>query len=85
MGSIVCLIGCMGLALALDQMKGFRAAKNSALIGFATAILGLFFFPIHNVSIAVYFDLLFVTFGASLIFLVTATARSMSSKTRSAR
>jgi hypothetical protein len=84
-GSIVCLIGCIGLALALDHTKGFHAAKNSALIAFATAIFGLFFFPIHNASGAVYSDLLFVTFGASLIFVLVASARWISSKTRSAR
>ena len=64
-GSMVCLIGCIGLALALDHSKGFHAAKNSALIAFATAIFGLFFFPIHNASGAVYFDLLFVAFRIS--------------------
>jgi hypothetical protein len=83
-GSIVCLIGCIGIALALGHAKGFHAAKNSALIGFATAIFGMFFFPIHNASGAVYFDLLFVTFGASLIFVLVASARWILFKTRSA-
>ena len=85
MGSIVCLIGCIGLALALDHTKGLHAAKHSALIAFATAFFGLFVFPIHNASGAVYSDLLFVTFGASLIFVLVASARWLSCKTRSAR
>lgn len=39
-GVLICLAGCVALALATDHMKGFRAAGNSALIGVATLIIG---------------------------------------------
>lgn len=76
-GTLVCLAGCIGLAIALDHTKGFRAAKDAALIGLASAIFAGFIFPIHNASGAVYYDLLCVTFGASLIFTLVASARGI--------
>ena len=80
-GAPVCLAGCIGLALALDYREGFYAGEWSAVIGFATAFLGLFLFPIHNASGAVYFTLLGVTFGASLIFCLVATIQYIWHKT----
>jgi hypothetical protein len=74
-GVLMCLAACLGLALAADRMKGFRAARNSALIGVATLIFGIFLFPVHDPIGRVYGDLLCVTFGASLIFVLVASAR----------
>lgn len=82
MGCLLCLAGCVGFALAADQRKGFRAARNSALGGLATAMFGMFLFPIHNASGAVYFDLLAVTLGSSLIFLLVASIRWILYRTR---
>jgi hypothetical protein len=74
-GALVCLAGCVGLALALKYRRGFYAGAWSAAIGFATAIFGLFLFPIHSASGAVYFSLMVVMFGASLIFVLVAAVR----------
>jgi hypothetical protein len=74
-GALVCLFGCIGLASALPRRRGLYAAGWSAAVGFATMIFGLVLFPIHLASGAVYFDLLAVAFGASLIFLSVAAVR----------
>jgi hypothetical protein len=74
-GAPACLLGCFGVALALGYKDGFKAGVGAAVIGFATAIFGLALFPIHNASGAVYFTLLLVMFGASLIFLLVASIR----------
>jgi hypothetical protein len=82
-GSVLCLAGSLGFALMADHRRGFRAARNSAFSCIASAILGLFVFPIHYPSGAVYFDILAVTLGTSLIFLSVASARWMLYKNRS--
>jgi hypothetical protein len=74
-GVVICLAGCAAFALVTDHMKGLRAARNSALIGVATLIFGIFLFPVHNASGAVYIYLLVVTFGASLIFVLVTSGR----------
>jgi len=74
-GALVCLAGCLGLALAITYREGFRAGLASAVIGFATAAFGLLVFPIHQASGNVYFTLLGVTFGASVVFLLVASVR----------
>jgi hypothetical protein len=74
-GVLICLFGCAAFALATDHMKGLRAARNSALIGVATWIFGIFLIPVHNASGAVYVYLLVLTFGASLIFVLVASGR----------
>jgi multisubunit Na+/H+ antiporter MnhG subunit len=81
-GVLMCLAACLGLALAADRMKGLRAARNSALIGLATLIFGIFLFPVHDPIGRVYGDLLCVTFGASLIFVSVASARWIWYRTR---
>jgi hypothetical protein len=80
-GVRICLVGCAAFALATDHMKGFRAARNCALIGVATLVFGIFLFPVHNASGAVYIYLLVVTFGASLIFVLVASGRWIWSST----
>jgi hypothetical protein len=70
---LICLAGCAAFALAIDLMKGLRAARNSAVIGVATLIFGVFLFPVHDASGALYIYLLIVTFGASLIFVLVAS------------
>jgi hypothetical protein len=74
-GALVCLTGCVGLALAMKYRQGFYAGAWSAAIGLATAIVGLFLFPIHAASGAVYVSLMAVMFGASLIFVSVAAVR----------
>lgn len=74
-GALVCLTGCIGLALALKHSRGFCVGAWSAAIGFATAIYGLFLFPIHSASGIVYVNLMAVMFGASLIFFSVAGVR----------
>jgi len=76
-GAPVCLAGCFGVALALGCTDVFKAGVGAAVIGFATAVFGLALFPIHGASGAVYFTLLLVMFGASLIFLLVASVRSI--------
>jgi hypothetical protein len=81
-GVPVCLAGCIPLAIVLDYKQGFRAGLTSIFIGFATAIFGLFLFPIHFPSGAVYFSLLGVTFGASLVFVSVGSIRYFSNRIR---
>jgi hypothetical protein len=44
-GGLVCLAGCLGLALALDYGKAFYVGIASACIALATGVFGPFFFP----------------------------------------
>jgi len=81
-GVLVCLAGCMALAMVLDYKKGFRAGVTSIFIALAVAIFGLFLFPIHFPSGNVYFSLLGVTFGASLVFVSVGTIRYFSNRIR---
>jgi hypothetical protein len=81
-GVPVCLAGCIPLAIALDYKQGFRAGVTSIFIAFAVAIFGLFLFPIHFPSGAVYFSLLGVTFGASLVFVSVGSIRYFYDRTR---
>src|SRR5579863_2853089 len=81
-GVPVCLAGCIPLAIVLDYKQGFRAGLTSIFIGFAAAIFGLFLFPIHFPSGAVYFSLLGVTFGASLVFVSVGSIRYFSNRIR---
>jgi hypothetical protein len=81
-GVLICLVGCAVFALATDHMKRLRAARNCALIGVATLVFGIFLFPVHNASGAVYVNLLGVTFGASLIFVLVASGRWIWYRTR---
>lgn len=74
-GAPVCLAGCIGLALAMDRRQAFHAGVVSAIIGLATSVFGLFVFNLHSASGAVYFTLIGVMFGASVIFFVVASAR----------
>jgi hypothetical protein len=83
-GIPVCLAGCIALAIVLDYKQGFRAGVTSIFIAFAFAVFGLFLFPIHFPSGAVYFSLLGVTFGASLVFFSVASIRYLSDRIRSA-
>jgi hypothetical protein len=83
-GVPVCLAGCIALAIVLDYRQGFRAGVISIFTAFAVAILGLFLFPIHFPSGAVYFSFLGVTFGASLVFVSVGSIRYLSKRTSSA-
>jgi hypothetical protein len=74
-GVPVCLAGCLALAVTLDYKQGFRAGVTAIGSAFAVAIFGVFLFPIHFPSGAVYFNLLGVTFGASLVFFLLASVR----------
>ena len=71
----MCLGACVGLASVVHYGRGLRVAGWSAAVGFATMIFGLFLFPIHSASGAVYFNLLAVAFRTSLIFLLIAAVR----------
>ena len=84
-GAIACLVGCLGLALALDYRDGFKAGVASAIIGFSTAVFGLALFPIHQASGAVYFILLSTMFSASLAFIALASVRYVWYGSRSIR
>src|SRR5258706_2494088 len=46
-GVLVCLAGCIALAMVLDYKQEFRAGVTSIFMAFAVAIFGLFLFPIH--------------------------------------
>jgi len=81
-GVLVCLAGCIALAMVLDYKQGFRAGVTSIFIGSAVAIFGLFLFPIHFPSGDVYFSLLSVTFGASLVFVSVGSIRYFSNRIR---
>jgi hypothetical protein len=81
-GVPLCLAGCIALAMVLDYKQGFRAAVTSILIAFAVAIFGLSLFSIHSASGAVYFSLLGVTFGASLVFVSVGSIRYFSNRIR---
>ncbi len=74
-GALICFAGFIALAMTQDYKEGFRAAVTSAVVGFATVVLGLFLFPIHNASGGVYFILVSVAFGASVAFLFAACVR----------
>ena len=81
-GVLVCSAGCIALAMVLDYQQGFRAGVTSIFIAFAVAIFGLFLFPIHFPSGNVYFSLLGVTFGASLVFVSVGSIRYFYDRTR---
>jgi hypothetical protein len=81
-GVPVCLAGCIALAILLDYKQGFRAGVTSIFIAFAVAMFGLFLFPIHFPSGAVYFSLLGVTFGASFVFVSVGSIRYFSNRIR---
>jgi len=74
-GALIALAGCVGLALLLDWKKGFQAATICGLSGFLVLTLGLYVFPIHFPSGAMYLSLLTFTSGACAAFALTATAR----------
>jgi hypothetical protein len=81
-GVPVRLAGCIALAIVLDYKQGFRAGVTSVFIAFAVAIFGLFLFPIHFPSGAVYFSLLAVTLGASLVFFSVGSIRYLLNRPR---
>ncbi len=76
-GALVGLAGCVGLALLLDWKKGFQAAKICGVVAFLSLTFGLYVFPIHFPSGAMYFSLLTFTSGACLAFALAATARKI--------
>lgn len=76
-GALVGLAGCAGLALLLHWQKSFQAAKICGVGAFLSLTLGLFFFPIHFPSGAMYFSLLILTSGACVAFALAATVRYM--------
>lgn len=76
-GALVGLAGCAGLALLLHWKKSFQAAKICGVGALLSLTFGLFFFPIHFPSGAMYFSLLTFTSGAAAAFALAATARYM--------
>lgn len=76
-GAVIGLAGCVGLAAILDWKKSFRAAQISGVVAFLSLTIGLFVFPIHFPSGAMYFSLLTFTSGACIAFALAATARYM--------
>ena len=74
-GALVGLAGCVGLALLLDWRKGVQAAALCGALAFFTLTFGLYVFPTHFASGAMYFSLLLFTLGACVAFGLTATAR----------
>ena len=74
-GARICFAGCLCLTLILDHKECLRAGLRSAVIGLTTTIFGLFLFPIHYASGAVYSVLLSLMFGSSLMFLSVALFR----------
>lgn len=76
-GALVGLGGCTVLALLLHWKKSFQAAKICGVGAFLSLTFGLFFFPTHFPSGAMYFSLLTFTSGACVAFALTATARYM--------
>jgi hypothetical protein len=76
-GALVGLAGCVGLALLLDWRRNFQAAKICGVVAFLSLTLGLYVFPIHFPSGAMYFSLLTFTSGACIAFALAATVRYM--------
>ena len=76
-GALVGLAGCVGLALLLDCKKNFQAAKICGVVAFLSLTFGLFVFPTHFPSGAMYFSLLTFTSGACVAFALAATTRFM--------
>lgn len=76
-GALVGLGGCAALAVLLHWKKSFQAAKISGVGAFLSLTFGLFFFPIHFPSGAMYFSLLTFTSGACAAFALAGTARYM--------
>jgi hypothetical protein len=76
-GALVGLAGCVGLALLLEWKKNFQAAKICGVLAFLSLTFGLYVFPIHFPSGAMYFSLLTFTSGACIAFALAATARYM--------
>jgi hypothetical protein len=81
-GALVGLAGCVGLALLLDWKKSFQAAKILGVVAFLSLTFGLYVFPIHLPSGAMYFSLLAFTSGACIAFALAATARYLRWRTR---
>jgi hypothetical protein len=81
-GALVALGGCVGLALLLDWKKNFQAAKICGAVAFLSLTVGLYVFPIHFPSGAMYFSLLTFTSGACIAFALAATVRYMWGRTR---
>lgn len=81
-GALVGLAGCVGLALLLDWKKGFQAAKVSGVLALLSLTFGLYVFPIHFPSGAMYFPLLIFTSGTCLAFALAAAARWMRCRTQ---
>ena len=81
-GALVGLAGCVGLALLPDWRKDIQAAALCGALAFFTLTFGLYVFPIHFASGAMYFSLLLFTFGACVAFGLTATARYVWYRTR---
>lgn len=80
-GALVGLGGCAGLALLLHWKESFEAAKICGVGVFLSLTFGLFFFPIHFPSGAMYFSLLAFTSGACVTFGLAATARYIRCRT----
>jgi hypothetical protein len=81
-GALVGLGGCVGLALLLDWKKNFQAAKICGIVALLSLTFGLFVFPIHFPSGAMYFSLLTLTSGACITFVLAGAARYMWCRTR---
>jgi hypothetical protein len=76
-GALVSLAGSIGLALLLDWKIAYRAAALCGVLFFFSASFGLYVFPIHFPSGAIYFSLLVFTSGACVAFAVSATTRCL--------
>jgi hypothetical protein len=76
-GALVGLGGCVGLALLLDWKKNSQAAKICGGLAFLSLTFGLYVFPIHFPSGAMYFSLLTLTSGACIAFALAAAVRYM--------
>lgn len=74
-GTLVCVSGCLGLALPLSHREGFRVGVGFTFLGLIWMIGGLSLFSLHDASGAVYFALLASLFGASVVFLSVASIR----------
>ena len=74
-GAPLCVSGCLGLALPIGYREGFRAGIGLTVLSFIWLIVGLSLFSLHDASGAVYFAILAVLFGASLVFLSVASSR----------
>jgi hypothetical protein len=73
-GALVGLGGCVGLALLLDWKKNLQAAKICGVVALLSPTFGLYVFPIHFPSGAMYFSLLTFTSGACIAFALAAAA-----------